>query len=87
MPIDSVTPRLPSYQESIDAQPRSAKTEPPPSYFSAAHAERPSSRSSSRQVSSERPTNLTQNRIADFHSRSQANRGMNFMSVLSERRT
>lgn len=83
MPIDSVTPRLPSYQESIDAQPRSAKTQPPPSYeFPPAYTEKPSSTSASRQASSERPTNLTANRISEFHSRSQANRGMNFMSGL-----
>ena len=84
MPIDSVTPRQPpSYQESMQSQPRSADTLPPPSYeFPPAYTEKPSSTSARSQVSSERPTNLTANRISEFHSRSPTNRGMSFMSNL-----
>lgn len=44
MPIDSVTSRLPSYEKSMRAKPRSADTQPPPRYeFPPAYTEKPSS--------------------------------------------
>lgn len=83
MPIDSVTSRLPNYQEAMRAQPRSAETSPPPRYeFAPAYTEKQSSTPPRSQVSSEPATNLRANRISNFHSTSQAVRGMNFMSGL-----
>ena len=83
MPIDSVTSRLPNYEQSMRAQPRSADTQPPPRYeFPPAYTEKPSSTPPNSQVSSEPPTNLRANRISNYHVTSQAARGMSFMSGL-----
>jgi hypothetical protein len=83
MPIDSVTSRLPNYQDAMRAQPRSTGTLPPPRYeFAPAYSEKPSSAPARSQVSSEPATNLRANRISNFHSTSQAVRGMNFRSGL-----
>jgi hypothetical protein len=84
MPIDSTShqPHLPSYAESMQAQPRSAASEPPPKYeFPPTYTEKPSS-DAPRQTSSTPVTNLTANRISNYHMTSQAVRGMNFMSGL-----
>ncbi|NWD82616.1 hypothetical protein HX891_19715 [Pseudomonas reactans] len=84
MPIDSTNsqPYLPSYAASMQAQPRSAASEPPPNYeFPPAYTEKPSSNAAPQSASTP-PTNLTANRISNFHTTSQAVRGMNFMSGL-----
>lgn len=82
MPIDSSTstPRLPSYEESMRAQPRASETLPPPRYeFPPSYTERAST-TQNNQRSGDRTTSLTANRIASFHSTSDANRGRSFMS-------
>lgn len=84
MPINSSnsTPYLPNYSESMRDQPRSSESQPPPKYeFAPAYTEEPSS-VRNQQASSGQATNLTANRIANFHTTSQAVRGMNFMSGL-----
>jgi hypothetical protein len=84
MPIDSTNsqPYLPNYSEAMQAQPRSSASQPPPQYeFPPAYTEKPSSNAAP-QTASTPPTNLTANRVANFHATSQAVRGMNFMSGL-----
>lgn len=84
MPIDSTSrqPHLPSYAQSMRAQPRSAASEPPPKYeFAPAYTEKPSS-NAPRQTSSTPATNLTANRISNYPTTSQAMRGMSFMGSL-----
>ncbi|SDU02016.1 hypothetical protein SAMN04490197_2064 [Pseudomonas orientalis] len=80
MSIDSVTPRPPSYTQSMQAQPRSKESLPPPQYeFPPAYTEKASSTSSPRTTSAP-VTSLAAQRIANYHTTSQAVRGMNFMS-------
>jgi hypothetical protein len=73
---------MPSYEESMRAQPRAQETLPPPRYeFPPAYTERAST-TQNNPPSGERATSLTANRITSFHSTSQANRGMSFMGNL-----
>jgi hypothetical protein len=66
----------------MQAQPRSAASQPSPKYeFPPAYTEKPSSKAAP-QTASTPPTNLTANRISNFHTATQAVRGMNFMSGL-----
>lgn len=84
MPIESTNSQshLPSYDQAMRAQPRSAPQGPPPPYeFPPAYTEKPSHNASSRTYSTP-PTNLRANRISSFHTTSQAVRGMRFMSSL-----